>query len=294
MTTVGEAFDKGYLQKKKVFLKPVPRGGKLVKSPEHVAYFQIEGAKNWFQLPKAERGGYANPFPLGDEEKQFFEKELDIDLSIHKKKDNFWHTFFVKVIKDYNLMHEGYKFDLSDPMDNLRYRVTKMQAFVAPSWEDRFNKGEYKFALVDEGYEEAQELDAGAKMAEAYTKYGEIRNSIPKLKNILGVYFLEKNEMKFVPEDASLEFLQKEVNKVVKDETDLFIKIVNDPASKIKTLINSSIRAGSIIKEARNKYMVVGENVSYSYKELVNYLAGAEKTKEDIYLKLVAQAKDIK
>lgn len=293
MITVGEAFDKGYLQKKKVFLKPIARGGKLIKSPDHVAYFQIEGAKNWFQLPKAERGGLVNPFE-SEEEKQFFEGVLDLDLNVHKKKDNFWHTFFVKVTKDYNLMHEGYKFDLSDPMDNLRYRVTKLQSFVAPDWEHRTSKGEYKFALVDEGYEEAKELDAGAKAAEAYTLFGEIRNSIPKMKNVLGVYFMEKNEMKFVPEDASLEFLQKELNKIVKDETDLFLKIIKDETAKIKTLIHSSIRAGSIVKEARNKYTVVGENVSYSYKELVKYLTEAEKTKEDIYLKLVAQAKNVK
>lgn len=291
--TTGEAFNKGYLEKKKVFLRPVPRGGKLIKSPDHIAYFQVEGAKNWFQLPVADRGGLVNPFK-SEEEKKFFENTLDLDLSVHKKKDNFWHTFFVKVVKDYDLMHEGYKFDLSDPLDNLRYRITKLQGFVAPSWEKRTSKGEYKFALVDEGYEEAKELDSGAKMAEAYTLYGEIRNSIPKMKNVLGVYFMEKNLMKFVPEDASLEFLQKELNKIVKDEVDLFLSIMKDKTSDIKELIQKSIRAGSIVKEARNKYTIVGENVSYSYKELIDYLSNAKETSEDLYLKLVAQAKKIK
>jgi hypothetical protein len=100
MTTKAEALQKGYLQNKKVYLKPVIRGGKMITAPEHVAYFQYEGAANWFQLPKNSLGVLINPF-VDEEEKGFFEKTLDLDLNVHKKKDNFWHTFFVKVIKDY-------------------------------------------------------------------------------------------------------------------------------------------------------------------------------------------------
>jgi len=290
MISKEEALQKGYLQNKKVYLKPVPRGGKMITSPAHIAYFQVEGASNWFQLPKGERGTLINPF-TSDEERKFFEEQLDTDLSVHKKKDNYWHTFFVKVKKDYNLMHNGYEFDLTDVMDNLRYRVTKLQSFVAPSWEARHSKGDYKFALVDEGYEDARELDTTNKLTEAYMLFGEIRNSTVKMSDVLGVYFMEKNEMKLVPNDADKEFLQKELSKIIQNETDLFLKILRDPESKIKNLILKSIQVGAIIKEARNKYTLPGENVSYTYLELVSYLKGAEEVKADIYLKLTAQIK---
>jgi len=287
--TTEVAFQKGYLEKKKIHLKPVPKGGKMISSPAHIAYFQMEGASNWFQLPKdANKGTLVNPFE-SEEEKEFFEDILDVNLSVHRKQDNFWNTFFVKVKKDYNLMHDGYVFDLSDPWDNLRYRVTKLQSFVAPSWDERFSRGEYKFALVDEGFEEAKAAEKTDKMTEAFMKYGEVRTSVSKMSDILGVYFLEKHKMDQVPEDASKEWLQKELYKIVQDENELFLQIANDPESKIKNLIVGGIRVGAVIKEARNKYTLPGEGTSYTYKELVDYLSGAEKLKEDVYLKLVAQ-----
>ena len=182
-----DAIKKGYLQNKKVFLRPIVRGGKMITSPEHVAYFQIEGANNWFQLPQNPvTGVLINPFD-SNEERAFFEQELDIDLNVNKKKDNFWHTFFVKVIKDYNLMHDGYKFDLSDPLDNLRWRVTKLQNMTAPDWEHRLSRGEYRFALVDEGYAEEAEQNTTNKTIEAFTFLGSIQNNLKDMKDFMGV-----------------------------------------------------------------------------------------------------------
>jgi hypothetical protein len=290
MITKEEAFDKGYLQKKKVFLKPISKSGGMVTNPIHVAYFQVEGASNWFQLPKNERGAFVNPFK-DEEEKAYFEQVLDVDLGVHKKKDNFWHTFFVKVKKDYSLMHNGYEFDLADPLDNLRYRVAKLQGFIAPDWESKHNQGDFRFALVEEGYEEQKELSDTNKITEAYMLFGEMRNSVTKMSDVLGVYFMEKHEMKLVPTNADKDFLQKELGKIVENETDLFLKIVRDPQSKIKNLIHRSIRGGAITKEARNKYGIPGEGTSYTYQELVPYLVEAEETKSDLYLKLVAQVK---
>jgi hypothetical protein len=292
MSTISkeEAFKKGYLQNKKVFLKPVVRGGKMITSPEHVAYFQYEGASNWFQLPKNKLNVLVDPF-VSNEEREFFEKELDLDLNVNKKKDNFWHTFFVKVIKDYGLMHDGYAFDLTDPLDNLRYRVTKLQPQVAPNWESRTSKGEYRFALVEEGYAEEKEQTETNKLIEAYTYLGSIQNSARAMKDFLGVYYMEKNDLKHVEEDSDKEWLKKEIRKIIDNETSLALKIINDPEVKIKNFILQGIRAGAIIKSARNKYDIPGEGTSYTYAELVSYLTNAEEIKADVYLKIAAQIK---
>jgi len=288
---VEEAFEKGYLQKKTVYLKPVVRGGKMITAPEHIAYFQMEGANNWFQLPQDPvTGVLINPF-VSEEEKAFFEWKLDVNLGVNRKKDNFWHTFFVKVIKDFNLMHEGYKFNLADPLDNLRWRVTKLQSMTAPDWESRLNRGEYRFALVDEGYTEDLEETTTNKTIEAYTYLGSMQNSTKEMRDFLGVYYLEKKDMKAVPEDSDKEWLKKEVGKVITSELDLFLKIKSDPKAKIKNFILQSIRAGAITKSARNKYDIPGEGVSYTYEELVDYLTKAEEIKDDIYLKMAAQIK---
>jgi len=289
--TKEEAIRKSYLQNKTVYLKPVIRGGKMITSPSHAAYFQIDGANNWFQLPKnIQTGELANPF-TSNEEKEFFEGVLDLDLNVYKKKDNFWHKFFVKIVKDFNLMHDGYVFNLADPLDNLKWRVTKLQAMVAPNWDERLARAEYRFALVEEGYEEEKEQTTTNKVIEAYTYLGSVQNSIKQMKDFLGVYYMEKKEMKFVPEDADKDWLKKEIKKVIDNETDLALLIMNDPNAKIKNFILQCLRSGAINKSARNKYDILGEGVSYTYDELVTYLTSAEEIKADIYLKLVAQSK---
>lgn len=188
-------------------------------------------------------------------------------------------------------MHAGYTFHLNDPLDNLRWRVMKLQSIVAPSWEERYKRGEYRFALVDEGYEAETEQTTTNKTIEAYTYLGSVQNSISQMKDFMGVYYLEKKEMKFVPEDADKEWLRKEIKKVIEQELELSLKIINDPSSKIKNFILQGLRAGAIIKTARNKYDVPGEGVSYTYEELVDYLTRAEEIKADVYLKMSAQIK---
>jgi len=283
-----EAFNKGYLRNKKVFLKPVIRGGKMIKSADHVAYFQYEGANNWFQLARTSRNALVDPF-VNDEEKRFFESELDLDLNIHKKKDNFWTTFFVKVVKDWNLMHVGYEFDLSDPMDVLRFKVMQHEPTVAPNWDKKFARGEYRFALVEEDYEEKVATDATQKLISAYTFLGTIKNSATKMKEFLGVYLMETKSTKQVPNDASKEWLAKELKKVIDADLNIMLKLMDDKESSIKHLILKGIKVGAIIKEGRNQYNVPGEGVSYMLDELVVYLKNAEKTKSDLYLKLIAQ-----
>lgn len=285
-----EAFKKGYLQHKKVFLKPVIRGGKMIKSPEHVAYFQYEGANNWFQLARTSRNTLVNPF-INDEEKIFFESILDVDLSIHKKKDNFWATFFVKIVKDWNLMHTGYEFDLSDPMDVLRFKVMQYEPTAAPDWEHRFSKGEYRFALVEEDYEEKVETDTTQKLISAYTFLGTLQGSATKMNEFLGTYLMETKSTKQVPADASKEWLSKEIKKVIESDVTTMLKLIDDKDASIKHLILKGIKVGAIIKEGRNNYTIPGEGVSYMFDEIIKYLKEGERVKSDLFLKILAQIK---
>jgi hypothetical protein len=133
--------------------------------------------------------------------------------------------------------------------------------------------------------------DTTNKTIEAYTYLGSIQNSIRAMKDFLGVYYMEKKEMKFVPEDAEKDWLKKEVEKVIKDEIDLALRIIKDPSSKIKNFILNATRSGAINKTARNKYDIPGEGTSYQYDELVSYLTNAEEIKADVYLKIEAQNK---
>ena len=281
--------EKGYLQNKIVRLKPIPRGNRMITDPSHSGYFMWEGASKQFCLMTNSYGVLINPFSSEAEEK-FFSEILDLDLNTYKKKDNFWHTFYVKITKDHTLMSQGISFDLSEPMDNIRYRVLKQQKEVAPSWDDRFNRIEYKFALVDEDYEEVvqnQELDM---MEEIFTYWGEIKSSVKKLRDFLTIYWMTKKTTKEVPLDSTKEFLTSEVKKIIDSDKTTMYEIIKDKNLPIKLFIARGMRAGAIVKEGIGTYYTVGsEEQKYSLSEFIDHVKFLKDSTDPIYLKIEAQ-----
>lgn len=286
-----EAIKKGYLQNKKVFLKPIPRAGKMITESSHMGYFMWEGATLHVALPQGERGDLINPFN-SDEEKKFFEKELDLDLNIHKKKDNFWHNFYVKVKKDAMMMEDGVEYDLKDPKDNLRYRVLLKQDFVCTEWDKRFTKGHYRFVLVDEYHDVEEANSIIATQEQAWVFFGSIMHSPKKMKDFLSVYLLEKRSSKEVPFDSSKEWLKKEIKTIMDEDMITFLSLSNDNNLELKQFVANAVKVGSIQKEGINTYVIPGETVKYSFPEMVKYVKILKDRTDDAYIKMEIQIKE--
>ena len=282
------AIEKGYLQDKVVYLRPSPRQGKMIKTPAHVGYFMYEGASVSFVLPQNSRGELLNVF-ISKEEQDFFENELGVDLNPYRKKDNFWNTFAVKFQKNPITMYEGVKYNLANPLDNLRVRVLKNCLEVAPTWEDRFKYPTYKFAIVEEDYEENKASDAAKMNQEIWKFFGSISNNSSKMRDFVGVYLSSNKKIKTVPSDASKEWLMKELSDIIADDPSGYMSIVNDNHFTIKAFILSAIAVGAIEKTGVNKYVLPGETTAWQLNEFVEYLEQLKDNSDDVYLKLVAQ-----
>jgi hypothetical protein len=147
--TKEEALKEGYLSNEIVYLRPIPRGGnKAVKNDiRNVALFQFTGAVTKFELRTDDRGTFKNPFK-DEKEKKFFEDYLNLNLSVYDTNASWKHPelskqLMVTIRKDESLMREGHKFDLSDPWQNLQYRIVMSNSsYVSPSWESRFDLNE--------------------------------------------------------------------------------------------------------------------------------------------------------
>lgn len=283
-----EAIEKGYLEDKIVYLKPSPRQGKMIKAPNHIGYFMYEGATIAWVLPQDSRGQLVNVFK-SKEEQRYFEAELDIDLNPYKKENNFWHTFKVDFLKNPLTMFEGKKFDLSDPMDNLRVRVLKASADVAPSWEERLDYPTYKFALVAEDYEEQKSLGEAKLLEEAWSFFGQISNNQKKAEDFLSVYYNQKRTTKTVPSDATKEFLMAQLSTAIKEDLTNFLKVKNDEDYEIKAFIAKAIKIGAITKEGVSKYLVVSDNTSWTYPELIDLMKKEKDETGDLYMKIKGQ-----
>ena len=286
--TTEYGLEKGFLQNKKVRLKPVPRGGKMITDPSHKGYFMWEGASKQFCLATNQHNELVSPFK-SEEEMRYFSGVLDQDLNIHKTKDNFWHKFYVKIVKDHKLMNDGIPHDLSNPMDNIRYRVLKMQAEIAESWDQRFSRLTYKFAFVDEDYEEEvsnKEMDLKEAI---WTFWGSIKNSPKKMKEFLGIYWMEKKLLKTIAPDATKEFLTAEIKKILDTDSGLVYKIIEDKEIETKYFIFRAMQNGSIIRKGIVTYEIVGENKEYSYAELIDHIKFLKENTDPLYLKMEAQ-----
>jgi len=289
-----EAIEKGFLEDRKVYLKPVPRrGNKMITDPSHVGYFMWEGARKSFCLPSDKYGILVNPFK-SEEEQVFLSKLLDIDLNPRKKQDNFWYTFYVSITKTPQFMVKGEEYNLADPMDNLRYRVLMKNSEIAPSWEERFERPYYKFAIVEEDYEEKSDNEEMEVMETIYTFWGSIKASPKKMREFLGVYLMHKRESKEIGKDVSKEFLTAAIQKAIKEDRETVYNLIKDENASIKYFIYKGIQVGAIYKKGVSTYYLIGEEKEYTLKELVEHIKFLKETTDPIYLKLEAQINEKK
>lgn len=278
-----------FLEDRTVILKPIIKPGSM-NGKGHDGEFMYTGTEVHYVLPYNIQKGRLETI-LTPDEQDFFENLLDLDLSIHKKEDNFWHSFKIKIRKDEKLMTEGYSMNLNDPIDNLRWRVLKLQRHVAPSWGERFNRAEYQFALV--GSEELTENRAriADKRKEAYMFLGKIDNSESKMRNFLRVYG------KAVSASATLGFMKGEIDKLIENPAtiDGVLDVINDPNYEMKLFIDDAVECGALVKKGKKYYLQGGDPVNENDPSLegtVRALNAYKRDTDDIYLRIDTQIKN--
>ena len=253
-----------YLPNRKVTVRPIVRKKGSWLPADHDGSFMYTGCKRSYVLPIDGRRNQLIPI-LTAEEQTYYEKVLFMnpgDLSIYKRQDNFWaaHRFHVDVTK------EGLTLDLSNPMDNLRYRVLKLNPEIAPSWAKRFDSGEFKFALVEEGEQVQTEVVKANKLQEAYKFLSEIENSADRMADFLKVY-----GKKPAP-NAKKDFLKAEHQKLIEENIEEYLKLSKDKDFEMKIFIDNCLEIGALVKD-KTKYMLPGGDIiGTSLDDTVQYL----------------------
>lgn len=288
------AVEKGYLKNQKVALKPSPRSNKMgISDPSHMAYFQIDQGATFFCLPRNSRGDIVNVFK-DEAERAFFEEKLGLELNSSKPR-NFFETFNIKIIKDSSLMYKGESFDMLDPMDNLRVRVLLANPSVAPDWESRKLKMEYRWAIVDEGEENKaaeEEYDSKIEFGMAMAKF----QTVADMRSVLRIYYGTIGSNKTVPVDASRQMMMKDLNGIADDvkKRDKFLEVIEDSLFDMKKLIIRSLELKLIIKNGDNSYIFTGDDKTYTFDEIAKALLEFKESDNDIYYKLKAQIENVK
>lgn len=267
------------IRNKIVKIKPVIREGKwetLLDKRRRDA-FMYNSTKRTFTLPNSLRTGTlvqvlddvelvkTPQYPDLVTERQFFEKQLNRDLSIYNKKgENFWlDDNITRVV----LTKDGEELNMEDPIDVVRFRILLAnRETIATSLTTAKTKPTYEFYVEDEEVETSRELDIAEKESKAFSYYNEYKVSGNKMRN-----FLKVSNKGFSP-GATDSWLAQEVFKSLKDDIDKFLSIVEDPLFDDKSFVYDAVRAGALVRKGRDSYVLDDGSKTGSIYDTISYL----------------------
>lgn len=277
-----------FLQNRIVSIKPVESSGKwsnlLVQGQERIKDpFMYNKTKRSYQVPlnSETRGGgvkvilddmtrvkiqkYMESHPNGMTQKEFFEKELGVDLNPTLPADkNFWRSDRRgRVI----LTKEGTTLNLSLPLDMLKYLILiANKMLISPSYDERINKATYEFMVVDENKITSKKLEEADLKAQAYVKYAEVTNS--KTATIGFIKSLGRT----IPATATAEWLKSEVANIVETNPKYFLEIVTHPQYNERIFVQEAVEAGAIIRKGEKRYTLDNGAELGDLTDVINYL----------------------
>ena len=270
------------LPDKKVMVVPVRRKGQWL--PEgHAAAF-LHGQSYWEYPVKREQKTGILIDPLTDAERKFFESvesNMALDTGDLSKRDqNYWTDFKVRLRNEVKVL------DLSKPEEYIIYKVLLTNdGTIAPSEAEKFGKGTYKFAIVEEGYQNIEKVKSAGSKMEAYKFFGKIESSPTKMKEFLNVYYTQKPGGKSVPSNAKQEFLIAEIEKVIEVDLSGFLTLANDKEFEKKVLIYSGLKFKAILREGMNYKTPEGTIMGVNLQEAIAFLDNPSNSDEVIRIK---------
>lgn len=213
-------------------------------------------------------------------EHEFFCRMSGYDLSFTKEYHNFWAGWVSdgpnvkgKIPHSIKLPKEGLTLDLSNVWDNINWRVlTTNDKYIAPSWEERYKKPTYWFALVDEKVSVDKKKEDIALKLKATEEFNKIKDH----KDLLMEFLIIKDPNNIIAKTASTDFLFNIVYEVLETNPKLFLSIVNDPYREDKIFIFKAVRAGAL-KKIGNKYFSLGDEPLGSLGEVISLINNPEK-----------------
>ncbi|KKP51372.1 MAG: hypothetical protein UR43_C0022G0010 [candidate division TM6 bacterium GW2011_GWF2_33_332] len=277
------------LREKRYVVRPIRRKGQWVTS-DHDSSFMNDGAKIGIVVPVLKGNILANPMPeFTKEDVVLLAEELGLEdikkLNLYTPKC-FWRG------KTVTLDRNGLHLHLDRIEDLINFLVLRSDTDrIAPNWSSRFDRGTYKFALVEEGEELLDDVSNLEEKKNAYILFGKMDSSLDKMKDFLYVYYLTKKDAKQPPRNATLDQLRKAIGQIIEDDLKTYLSILNDDFYTLKLLIQKSIANGSLQRN-RHLYSLPGSDHPIgTIEDLIDFLDDPKN--QDVRMKLKHQIENV-
>jgi len=283
------------LRNRKYVVRPIRRKGGWVP-PSHDSSFMNDGSKIGIVVPVLTGNVLKDPFVFGPQkEDRFSQRDIDIlatelglvdskPLNVHTPK-GFWRKNTVQLDRN------GKYLDLSLTNNLIEFLILKSDSDrIAPNWGERFEKGTYKFALVEKGEELLDKVSNLEDKKNAYVHLSKMDHSIDKMKDFLYVYYLSKKDAKAPPTNGTIDWFKTELGRIIEEDLNTFNTILNDDDFIVKLLIQRSVKAGSLIRNKHLYTVAGGDRPIGNIEEMIEYLDDPKN--QDVRIKLMHQLEE--
>ena len=227
------------LRNERVIIRRLLKEGKIT-NPKHVLYGGMAlGAFHTFTVPMLRNGQLVDV--LTKEEKAYLEEAMGLEtnaLSVHRKVDNYWSNFQVRLGKDDTIL------DLNDPEQYIKYKVLLNNTeSIAPNL-DAVNlrpKETYEYVILHEEEEAKANKKRVNKNIEAYKILGKIESDKDKLRTIVEIATSRPQH-----KTVSIDTLTDQIDKLIQANASLFLTIAQDPLLDAKVLLKKGLECGAV------------------------------------------------
>tara|TARA_Y100000004_G_scaffold62249_4_gene69725 strand:- start:3538 stop:4395 length:858 start_codon:yes stop_codon:yes gene_type:complete len=252
----------------KVTLKPIKKNGWL--PDDHDGSIRYSKCFERLTVQAMKGTGVLNTGLTEDDERRLENKMNMSPGTLSRYNKDYWTMFRVDVPKD------GVTLNLSFPEDELKYLVLKAHQRVANSEMERFDSPFAEYVMTSQEQEAKVENKKSKLKRKAYKVFSNMNTT--EMKDVLKVMG------KRAGDDASVDFVESQLDKIVTDDPQNFLTTVEDPTFKMRAFIDDCISSRVLVKNGTKYQLPGGDTVGFTLEQTIEYLQNPDN--QEVYLDL--------
>lgn len=270
-TSDAEVMERGSVSKvvlDKVTVKPIKKHGWL--PDDHDGSIRYSRCFERITV-QAQRGTGILSTGLTEDDERLLEKKMNMSTgTLSRYNKDYWNKFYIDIPK------EGKQLDLANPDHELIYMVLTAHQRVANSELERFDSPFAEYVMTSIEQEAKVENKKSKLKRKAYKRFSNM--STTEMSNVLKVMG------KRAGDDASVDFIEAELDKIVTETPREFLETVDDPTFEMRAFIDDCLKERILVKSGTKYTLPGGDVVGFNREQTVEYLQNPDN--QEVYIDL--------
>tara|TARA_R100000353_G_scaffold143960_1_gene103028 strand:+ start:96 stop:953 length:858 start_codon:yes stop_codon:yes gene_type:complete len=251
-----------------VTLKPIKKNGWL--PDDHDGSIRYSKCFERLTVQALKGSGVLNTGLTEEDERRLEDKMNMSPGTLSRYNKDYWTMFRIDVPK------QGVVLNLAYPEDELKYLVLKAHQRVANSEMERFDSPFAEYVMTSQEQEAKVENKKSKLKRKAYKVFSNMNTT--EMRDVLKVMG------KRAGDDASVDFVESQLDKIVTDNPENFLSTVEDPTFKMRAFIDDCTSSRVLIKNGTKYQLPGGDTVGFTLEQTIEYLQNPDN--QEVYLDL--------